>query len=98
MQTVYSAQELAARWGLTPQSIRNMELDGKLHRLPDIPGERYAAAEVYQLENLGEDMQPLTFYERKRLEDRIQQLEKLIHEYQDKLIELMRIAGNAKTG
>ena len=98
MQTVYSVQELADRWGLTPQSIRNMELEGKLHRLPDIPGERYAAREVYQLENIGGDAQQLSSYERKRLEDRIRQLEKLIHDYQDKLIELMRIAGNAKTG
>ena len=98
MQTVYSVQELADRWGLTPQSIRNMELEGKLHRLPDIPGERYEAREVYQLENRGEDVHPLTSYERKRLEDRIQQLEKLIRDYQEKLIELMRIAGNAKTG
>ena len=77
---------------------KGLELEGKLHRLPDIPGERYAAREVYQLENIGGDVQPLSSYERKRLEDRIQQLEKLIHDYQDKLIELMRIAGNAKTG
>ena len=98
MQTVYSVQELADRWGLTPQNIRTMELEGKLHRLPELPGERYAAREVYQLENRGGDAQPLTSYERKRLEDRIQQLEKLLRDYQDKLIELMRIAGNAKTG
>ena len=98
MQTIYSVNELAERWGMHPSSVREMERDGKLHRLPDIPGERYAAREVYQLENMGGVVQPLTSYERKQLEDRIRQLEKLIHDYQEKLIELMRIAGNAKTG
>ena len=97
MQTVYSVQELAERWGLSPQIVQSMETNGKLHRLPDIPGVRYAAAEVYQLENVGKDIQPLTAYERKQLEDKVKKLEELINEYQQKLIEVMRIAGGAKT-
>ena len=97
MQTVYSIQELAERWNCPSDSIRNMELEGKLHRLPGLPGERYAAAEVYQLENIGKDARPLTAYERKRLEDKVEELERLIRQYQQKLIEVMRIAGGAKT-
>ena len=89
MQTVYSVQELAERWGLSPQIIQSMEITGKLHRLPDIPG--------VQLENVGKDIQPLTAYERKQLEDKVKKLEELISEYQKKLIEVMRIAGGAKT-
>ena len=96
MQTVYSVQELAERWGLSPQIIQSMEISGKLHRLPDIPGVRYAAAEAYQMENVGKDIQPLTAYERKQLEDKVKKLEELISEYQKKLIEVMRIAEGAK--
>ena len=33
MQTIYSVNELAERWGLHPSSVREMERDGKLHRL-----------------------------------------------------------------
>ncbi len=67
MQTVYSVNELAERWSMSPSSIRAMEQDGKLHRLPDLPGVRFSAVEVYQLENIGREVEPLTPYERKRL-------------------------------
>lgn len=96
MQTVYGVQELAERWNLSPNTIRSMEQDGKLHRLPDLPGVRFSAVEVYQLENVGREVEPLTPYERRRLEDKIRDLEDLVSQYQLKLMEVMKIAGGVK--
>ena len=96
MQTVYGVNELAERWNLSPNTIRSMEQEGKLHRLPDLPGVRVSAVEVYQLENVGREVEPLTPYERRRLEDKIQDLEDLVSQYQLKLMEVMKIAGGVK--
>ena len=96
MQTVYGVKELAERWNMSQSSIREMEHDGKLHRLPDMPGVRFSAVEVYQLENIGREVEPLTPYERRRLEDKIRDLEDLVSQYQLKLMEVMKIAGGVK--
>ncbi len=96
MQTVYGVNELAERWNLSPTTIRSMEQEGKLHRLPDLPGVKFSAVEVYQLENIGWEVQPLTPYERRRLEDKIRDLEDLVGQYQLKLMEVMKIAGGVK--
>jgi len=91
MQTVYDVQELAERWSLSPNSIRKMEVDGKLHRLPDMPGVKYSAAEVFQVENIGRHIEPLTPYERKRLEAEIATLKELVEKYERKMVEMMQI-------
>lgn len=96
MQTVYGVNELAERWNLSPNTIRSMEQAGKLHRLPDLPGVKFSAVEVYQLENIGREVEPLTPYERRRLEDKIRDLEDLVSQYQLKLMEVMKIAGGVK--
>lgn len=96
MQTVYGVNELAERWNLSPTTIRSMEQEGKLHRLPDLPGVKFSAVEVYQLENIGREVQPLTPYERRRMEDKIRDLEDLVGQYQLKLMEVMKIAGGGK--
>ena len=96
MQTVYGVNELAERLNLAPNTIRSMEQEGKLHRLPDLPGVKFSAVEVYQLENVGREVEPLTPYERRRLEDKIRDLEDLVSQYQLKLMEVMKIAGGVK--
>lgn len=96
MQTVFSVKELAERWSLSPNTIRRMEIEGKLHRLPNMPGVRYAASEVCQLESIGVNAQPLTAYERRQLENKVKELEELVSEYQQKLTEIMMIAGGVK--
>lgn len=91
MQTAYSVEELAKRWGLSPASIRRMEQDGKLHRLPDLPGVRYSAAEVYQLESIGLNAQAMSAWERHNLEARIKMLEELVAKYESKMTDMMMI-------
>ena len=51
--TVFDSADLCKRWGCAPNTIRKMEAEGKLHRLPGLPGVKFSAAEVYQLESIG---------------------------------------------
>ena len=92
MQTLYSPNELAERWGLTPTTIRAMERDGKLHRLPDMPGVKYSAAEVAQLETLGKEAKGLTAWERRQMKERISELEEKVTELQERLKKVQAVA------
>ena len=83
MQTIYSVNEIAERWGLSPASVRRMEQEGKLHRLPDIPGVKYSAAEILQLESIGLDARAMSAWERRNLEARIRDLEQQVKDLQD---------------
>ena len=91
MQTIYSVNELAERWHLTPVSIRKMEQDGKLHRLPGIPGVRFSAAEVLQLESVGLDAKALSAWERRNLEAEIRELKEMLARYEKKFTDMMMI-------
>lgn len=91
MQTIYSVNELAERWGLHPSSVREMERDGKLHRLPDIPGVRFSAAEVLQLESVGLDARAMSAWERRQLEAQIRDRDAIIAKYERKITDMMRI-------
>lgn len=92
MQTVITLTELAERWGVAQNSIRNMEQDGKLHRLQYMPGCRYSMAEVYQLESIGLAAKGLTAWERKQKDDEIASLRQQVSELQGRLAKVMAIA------
>jgi hypothetical protein len=92
MQTVITLTELAERWGVAPNSVRNMEQDGKLHRLQYMPGCRYSMAEVYQLESIGLAAKGLTAWERKQKDDEIASLRQQVSELQGRLAKVMAIA------
>lgn len=91
MQTIYSVNELAERWGMHPSTVREMERDGKLHRLPDIPGVRFSAAEVLKLESVGLDARAMSAWERRNLEAQIRDRDAIIAKYEKKITEMMRI-------
>ena len=92
MQTIYSVNELAERWGMHPSTVREMERDGKLHRLPEIPGVRFSAAEVLQLESIGKDVEPLTVWERRKLEADNRQLKEENAELKRRLCNIGQLA------
>ena len=46
VQTLLSRQDLAKRWGLTPQAVINYEQQGILTRNPNIPTPRYNLYEI----------------------------------------------------
>lgn len=91
-QTVITLTELAERWGVAQNSVRNMEQDGKLHRLQYMPGCRYSMAEVYQLESIGLAAKGLTAWERKQKDDEIASLRQQVSELQGRLAKVMAIA------
>ena len=91
MQTIYSVNELAERWGMHPSTVREMERDGKLHRLPDIPGVRFSAAEVLQLESVGLDARAMSAWERRNLEAEIQDLKGQVKNLQERLLRAQQV-------
>lgn len=90
--TAFDINQLAKRWGCSPASIRRMEREGKLHRLPDLPGVRYSAAEVYQLESLGRDAQAMTAWERRKMQEENRELRQTVQDLQERLTKVMAIA------
>ena len=91
MQTTYGVHELAERWGLTTTTIRKMEQDGKLHRLPDMPGVKYPAEEVFQLENIGPAAKALTPWERKQMKEEIEGLKQQVKDLQERLLKAQAV-------
>ena len=91
MQTIFSVNELAERWGMHPSTVRQMESEGKLHRLPDIPGVRFSAAEVLQLESVGLDARAMSAWERRNLEAEIQDLKGQVKNLQERLLRAQQV-------
>lgn len=91
MQTIFSVNELAERWGMHPSTVREMERDGKLHRLPEIPGVRFSAAEVLQLESVGLDARAMSAWERRNLEAEIQDLKGQVKNLQERLLRAQQV-------
>lgn len=81
-QTLLSRESLATRWDLTTRTIINYELDGVITRNPKIPVPRYNMQEILILE--GTELNPLSPLERRRLEKRIEELEKELSFYKEK--------------
>lgn len=90
--TAFDIGQLAKRWGCSSASIRRMEHEGKLHRLPDLPGVRYSAVEVHQLESLGAEAKALTAWERRKMQEENRELRELVKNLQERLTKVTAIA------
>lgn len=76
MQTLFSRQQLAERWGFASTKVlEKYENDGIIRRVPNLPCPRYSLTEIEKIENLGQDIDPLSPLERRRLERRVKELE-----------------------
>lgn len=95
-QTVFSPDQLTQRWGYAPSTIRKMEAEGKLHRLPNMPGVRYSAAEVYQLESIGPAAKGMTAWERKQKDDEIASLKEEVQELRKRLGNVIRVVQGGR--
>ena len=71
-----SPTSLAKRWDYTPAAITNFEKDGIITRNPKFPSPRYSIEEIEAIESIGLDVNPMSPLERRRLEKRIEQLER----------------------
>ena len=94
--TVFDSADLCKRWGYAPNTIRKMEAEGKLHRLPNMPGVRYSAAEVYQLESIGPAAKAMTAWERKQKDDEIASLKEEVNELRRRLGNVIRVVQGGR--
>lgn len=81
---VYTVEELAKLFKCSANSIRTMEDNGTLHRLPNIPGVKFSGVEVAQY--LGKD------YKSQMLEAENKKLRKQVASLQERLTRVMVIA------
>lgn len=81
-QIMISRETLAKRWDLTTRTVINYEIDGIITRNPNIPVPRYNMQEILKLE--GSDLNPLSPLERRRLEKKVEDLEKELSVYKEK--------------
>lgn len=85
-QTLLSRKDLAKRWRFTDTKvISNYEADGIIKRVQGIPTPRYSLYEIEKIETLGQNINPLSPMERRRLERRIEDLEKKLSLYRIKV-------------
>ena len=89
--TVFDSADLCKRWGYAPNTIRKMEAEGKLHRLPGLPGVKYSAAEVYQLESIGPEAKGLTAWERRQKDEEIRSLREQVNDLQGRLLKAQQV-------
>lgn len=92
IQTVITITELTERWGLSRSAIRTMETDGKLHRLINMPGVRYSAQEVVQLESLDEDTKGLTAWERHKLTQENKEMREELNKLRQAMADIAQLA------
>ncbi|MEG0668527.1 MAG: transcription factor [Clostridium sp.] len=83
-KTLLSRKTLSERWDFTSTKvIENYETDGIITRVPSLPTPRYSVDEIMKIETIG-NMNPLSPLERRRLENRINKLEKELEIYKNK--------------
>lgn len=66
--TVLTVAELSNRWQCSENAIRTKINSRKLKIIPDAPGQKFLLSYIEQLEELGMDTDPLSPFERRRLE------------------------------
>lgn len=84
MKNLVTRQELAERWGCNTDSIAKIEAQGCLPRCPHVPGIRYRMMDVLRCEGV-EDQNPMSPFERKRLESEIQERDEEIRQLKEKI-------------
>ena len=84
-QVLLSRKELSKRWCITDAALANYETQGIITRVPGIPTPRYHIDEIEKIENEGFKINPLSPIERKRMENRIHQLEQDNLHYQEQI-------------
>ena len=82
-KTLLTRKELCERWGLSYNTICNYEANGVLTRNPKFESPMYYIEEIIKIESL-EEPKPLSPLERRRLENKVKDLEKELNFYKEK--------------
>lgn len=89
LDTVFTVKELALRWKCHENAVRQKEYDGLLHRLTNLPGVKYSAKEVLQLEALPPDVETHTAWEWENKERENKTLRKRVRELEERITRIM---------
>lgn len=85
-KALISRKSLAERWDYdSTRAIVDMEQEGIITRIPEVSSPRYSMEEILRIENLGKEINPLSPMERKRLEKKIESLEKELNSCKEKI-------------
>lgn len=80
---VLTVAELSKRWKCSENAIRTKINSRKLKIIPDAPGQKFLFSYIEQLEALGMDTDPLSPFERRRLEKENQSLRERVGALED---------------
>lgn len=84
-KSLISRKSLAERWDYdSTRAIVDMEQEGIITRIPEVSSPRYSMEEILKIENLGKEANPLSPLERRRLEKKVEDLEKELSIYKDR--------------
>jgi hypothetical protein len=83
-KTLITRKKLCERWGLSYNTICNYELNGTLTRNPNFESPMYYMEEIIKIESLNEP-NPLSPMERIKKDKRIEELEKKVNFYEEKI-------------
>ncbi len=88
---------LAKRWVCSRSAIKDKENAGLLKRCKGVPGVCYTAASVAECEGWDGNQNPMSPFERRKLETRIRELEKQLASYEDQFYFLADALERART-
>ena len=91
---VWPLKLLAKRWVCSDTEIRDREKAGLLKRCKGVPGVCYTAASVAECEGWDGNQNPMSPFERRKLETRIRELEKQLESYEDQFYFLVDALWN----
>jgi len=93
IQTLLSRQDLAKRWNLNARTIIDYEQNGVIKRVPKLQVPRYSLSQIEEIEGEGFALNPTSPLERRRLEKKIEDLEKELNFYKEKFADLKMLIG-----
>lgn len=87
---ILTTKELAERWDCTTQAITERCREGTLHYIKNAPKYRFSLEYIKEIEEV--DLNPLSPFQRRRLEKEIENLKKIIAEKDNYIREFKSLA------
>lgn len=92
-QTLVSRKELSERWGVTTRTIINYEESGLITRNPHFDKPMYYLEEIQEIDRYKSN--PLSPFERKRLEEENRRLKERINVFQNILTKVISVGSES---
>ena len=92
---LWSQKDLAEFWGCSTAAVKAREKAGIIKRAIGVPGVYYTAASVARCNGLEEEENPMSPFERRRLESKIRELERRLEQYETQFYFLQEAISRA---